>query len=291
MICTAIGCNAKAKTSGLCGKHYQRRRLCGDENKRTKFDKNEVVIFPDRAVVKLYDSFGVDKGEAVLDVDSVKLVRDLKWSLNSNGYAMNANNIYMHRIIMPSSECVCHLNGDKLDNRIANLVGGDQFFKYSDYDQDFLMDGDECYFTVRRKNSDVRVIIDSDNVDIVRGARWHVTSHGYVRSSGGYLHHLIVGRAREGSVIDHINRNKLDNRMINLRIVSYHGNACNISFRKGRKFKGVSYDKSRNKWIASIMSKGVQYNLGRFDDIEVAAKAYNDAALRLHGEVASLNDI
>lgn len=47
---------------------------------------------------------------------------------------------------------------------------------------------------------------------------------------------------------------------------------------------GVNWDKSRNKWQASIRFKGKKYNLGRFDDFELAVKVRKKAEQELHGE-------
>lgn len=89
--------------------------------------------------------------------------------------------------------------------------------------------------------------------------------------------------------IDHINRDRLDNRICNLREAT---NAQNIRNRMNSKppksgYKGVSLHKGR--YIALIMKDGVLYNLGSFGEPLAAAAAYNEAAIKLHGEFACLN--
>lgn len=90
--------------------------------------------------------------------------------------------------------------------------------------------------------------------------------------------------------IDHINGDKLDNRILNLRPATRSGNMTNIGARRSSKtgVKGVDWDKQHLRYRAQIMVDGRKKNLGRFDTIEEAAKAYADAAARLHGEFARI---
>lgn len=68
--------------------------------------------------------------------------------------------------------------------------------------------------------------------------------------------------------IDHINGNKTDNRIENLRSVSYQQNQFN------KKVKGYSYNKKSNKWIAAIAIDRKDIYLGGFDTEEEAREAY-----------------
>jgi hypothetical protein len=103
------------------------------------------------------------------------------------------------------------------------------------------------------------------------------------------LHRDIMGNP-EGFVVDHVNGNKLDNRKYNLRVCTVAENVRNsVSTTGSSKYKGVSWDSSRNKWVAQIKFEREQYFLGRFDSEESAAKAYDDAAKDRFGEFARLN--
>ena len=89
--------------------------------------------------------------------------------------------------------------------------------------------------------------------------------------------------------IDHINLNKTDNRIENLREANSSTNQMNVPVRVFTKsgLKGVHWDQSRGKWMARIKINGKHVFLGRFDTPEEAYEA-RKAAQHLHGEFARL---
>lgn len=91
--------------------------------------------------------------------------------------------------------------------------------------------------------------------------------------------------------IDHVNGDKSDNRICNLRKASRGQNMMNIGLKKHNTsgYKGVSYYRKTGKWKAQIQSNGKKVGLGYFDDIRDAAEAYIFAALELHGDYARLS--
>ena len=123
-----------------------------------------------------------------------------------------------------------------------------------------------------------------DDIDAEFAAfRW-AFSQGYAIRSRYSLHRQIVEKAvgrklSRQEVVDHINRNKLDNRRENLRVVSHSVNAMNRDYvKKGASgVKGVTYLKSSNKWRATVYCDGI-YKLGIFNTKEEAIEAYNKAA-------------
>lgn len=78
-----------------------------------------------------------------------------------------------------------------------------------------------------------------------------------------------------GGQIDHINNDRSDNRIENLRLCTPHQNQANIK----RNGNGAQYRKNDNKWQASI-----RIHLGVFDTEEAATAAYESAAQKLHGQ-------
>ena len=85
----------------------------------------------------------------------------------------------------------------------------------------------------------------------------------------------LVSKRGSGFQIDHINRNKLDNRRENLRLISHSGNANNSE--KITNSKGYCWDSSRKKYMSRISVSGKKVNLGRFNSPEEARKAYVQA--------------
>lgn len=76
--------------------------------------------------------------------------------------------------------------------------------------------------------------------------------------------------------VDHINRIKTDNRVVNLRLVTHQQN----QFNKGA--KGVTWNKKLNKWQAQIQSSGKKKHLGMFVKEEDARQAYLSEKHRIH---------
>lgn len=104
-----------------------------------------------------------------------------------------------------------------------------------------------------------------------------------------YLHRILMN-AQHKQVVDHKNRNTLDNQKENLRLTTQQKNSFNQRGKGSNSgFKGVSYLKERGKFYASIMHNRKSIGLGRFGTAEEAARAYDDAAIRLFGEFALLN--
>ena len=104
-----------------------------------------------------------------------------------------------------------------------------------------------------------------------------------------YLHRLIMN-APPGSIVDHINRNGLDNRKENLRLVTRQQNIWNVG--PGRRNKsgvvGVHWEKSSQRWRSMIRHNGVVYNLGTFDTLEEGHAAYRKKIVELRGEYAPI---
>lgn len=124
--------------------------------------------------------------------------------------------------------------------------------------------------------------------------RWHVRAHR-TQKVRGQKFAVIMARfimdAPPGTEVDHVNGDTLDNRRCNLRVCSSSQNkynrAATVANTSG--FKGVSFHKSRGKWQAGIKRDKEKHWLGYFQSAEEAARAYDAAALRLHGEFAHLN--
>ena len=84
--------------------------------------------------------------------------------------------------------------------------------------------------------------------------------------------------------VDHINRNRGDNRILNLRLVTRSENAQNGSHRKNNSsgYRGVTFNRANSVWIAQIMKDKKGVYLGSFTSAEDAHQAYLSAARHLH---------
>lgn len=121
--------------------------------------------------------------------------------------------------------------------------------------------------------------------------------NGYIRitiNKKKYLAHklawLYVYSEFPSKSIDHINRIKNDNRIINLRQATNSENSRNrgkLSTNKSG-FKGVYFSKQKRKFRACILIEGKYVHLGYFETPELAANAYSDRARIHHGEFCCL---
>lgn len=86
--------------------------------------------------------------------------------------------------------------------------------------------------------------------------------------------------------IDHINGDRTDNRLCNLRLATDAQNKRNVGMRSHNTsgFKGVTWDKANNRWLAHATHNGRGVHLGRYDKKEDAAEAYRQFAREAHGE-------
>lgn len=122
------------------------------------------------------------------------------------------------------------------------------------------------------------IIVDREDYDFLNQWSWKVNNSGYAyrtiraKEDGKkwktILMHRLICCAEKNEEIDHINRNKLDNRKSNLRIVAHWENSHNRS-----KGNGVRKPKGRNKWCAQIYVNNKRIYLGSFGTKEEAMNA------------------
>lgn len=137
-----------------------------------------------------------------------------------------------------------------------------------------------------------RALIDKEDMHRVSFHKWHITK-GYACSSkagelkGMYLHCFIMG-GEKGDLFDHIDRNSLDNRKINLRPCTVQQNSMNqgLSKRNTSGIIGISYSKRDNLWRASLHFKDVCVLRKSFKSELDAIKARLEVEKKYFGEFA-----
>jgi hypothetical protein len=160
---------------------------------------------------------------------------------------------------------------------------------------------------IKLGRKDMVALVDDCDADL-QAMGWHAHkakgNHYYAcsRESTGarqryWLHNEVMQRVvgmplAQGELVDHINRDRLDNRRANLRIATKSENEANkVKGSRGvSRFKGVSKTRAGN-WKAEITVEKTRIYLGTFGTEVAAAKAYNEQALDSYGEFATLNEI
>lgn len=149
--------------------------------------------------------------------------------------------------------------------------------------------------TIPIKGRGYEAIVDEKWYGVLSKSRWYLCD-GYARGDidgkSIYMHRIIC-HPPESYLVDHINRNRLDNRETNLRIVTLAQNARNRGKYSNNTtgYKGVYFLKAQNIYTAGIHQGGKLRHLGRFHTPIDAARAYNKAAIEFYGEHAWINPI
>lgn len=156
-----------------------------------------------------------------------------------------------------------------------------------------------------KDDPDLVAIIDEDDALKVFKYDWQAKRNGKDKTTyavsrrhiggGSYatvrMHNVVMGE-KPGKEPDHKNGNGLDNRKQNLRFVTGTEQAWNRRAKQNQKssrFKGVTRHKPSGKWVAQICNNYKVTRIGQFDDEEDAARAYDEAARKTRGDLATFN--
>jgi hypothetical protein len=136
-------------------------------------------------------------------------------------------------------------------------------------------------------------LVDDENYEWLNQWKWYRTELGYVSRTNNVRRstlpkkiqmHTLILNPPAGLEPDHINRNKLDNRRANLRVVTRSQNMWNRGLDQNNNsgYRGVVWNKRANRWIATIGVHGERIYLGAFKIKEEAALAFKQAVVEYH---------
>jgi len=142
-----------------------------------------------------------------------------------------------------------------------------------------------------------------DDTDYVEASKYTWTvlkcrsttyARAYISGQRVFLHRFIMelhGHNIEGLRIDHEDRNGLNNHYSNLRLATRSQNRANSKRQTNNtaNYIGIDWHKPTKKWRVRLMHQGVRHYIGEYDSAIHAALAYDQAAIALCGEFASLN--
>lgn len=137
-------------------------------------------------------------------------------------------------------------------------------------------------------------LVDAADFEVVNAHVWSANARGYATTLHGdrslLLHNFLLGSSSRERQIDHINRDRLDNRRQNLTYVTRIENRRNSTLAKNNTstYRGVSRH-SYKGWVARIGSGAARKYLGVFTTAEAAARAYDKSAREHYGMLAQLN--
>lgn len=248
--------------------------------------------------------------EEIMRINWHAFFNGLRWYA---GAKINGKNVYMHRYIMnpPLGMDIHHIDGDTLCNADYNLMPMNRadhlliqrkkiVLPYISHPDPVIHDK-----TIIPLLGSGIALVDEKHWDRLYANRWHLHHRpdGYTKVVRGVglrmiymardvMEHELGRKLLPVEIVDHNNHNTSDNRVANLRITDKKGNAENQKVNRANSttgFKGVTYNASRNKYVAQITHHYKHKTIGYYDTLEEAARAYDVKAIELFGDFAHTN--
>ncbi len=145
---------------------------------------------------------------------------------------------------------------------------------------------------IKRKDGSIYyILISKEDILKIQKRKWCLLKTNrqiYVRSTKRksclFLHQYLLPTKSPYLFVDHINRNTLDNRRSNLRLVSRFQNGWNMKLRSDNRsgYKGVHWFKKTKKWCARISVMGKRISLGHYCNLKDAIRVRKCAENKYH---------
>ncbi len=189
----------------------------------------------------------------------------------------------MIKIYEYDARVIVHINGrnysysyKRYGNLLQMVINQTLLYKKKIFNP-FTIIGDTIilHYWMEKEQVVYDILIDTEDYSKIENYYWSITPSGYVHSrtngSSNILHRFLMNTP-EHLQVDHINRNPIDNRKINLRNVEPYINARNkkISSKNTSGCQGVDYQKKENKWRARWATSPNTYKQKAFETKEEA---------------------
>jgi hypothetical protein len=148
-----------------------------------------------------------------------------------------------------------------------------------------------------KKYGDHTLLVDDADFDVVNKIKWSLfTVKGqfkYAYNREKKLLHRYLLNPERSMVVDHIDGNGLNCQRSNMRVCTIAENIRNsrLSKRSTTGYKGVYHNQQVRRYLALIIINKKRIHIGYYRTAELAAEAYNNAAIIHHGEFAKLNSL
>lgn len=134
--------------------------------------------------------------------------------------------------------------------------------------------GSETIIYIISKGEVFECVIDTEDLEKVKPYTWNKGNKMYVvhkNKETHYMHRLITD-CPKGMFVDHVDRNPLNNKKENLRIVTNQQNSQNKALLPNNKtgYRGVYFENQTGKYRVQLVINGETMDFGRYDDVDIA---------------------
>ena len=313
-ICCVNGCTGKFHAKGFCRNHYAQNRKHNNLSKsnfRCSIEGCSSTYYNDGFCFEHYKQY-YPKEFMNLNENEKCSVEDCENKIYSKGYCKkHYNRVWLHGYLKSPKKYPkkCKVEGCDGVHRALGYCDWHygHYMRYGEplvnsrkrhEDNEIIDNKDGTSYVLMYDNKGIykeKTLVDTEDVPKILKYKWCANRSKYVRGPLNFnvplSRYLLDCIDDDKILVDHINRNTLDNRKSNLRKCTPQQN----NFNKGKQsnntsgYKGVYSSPDKKKWMASIKKGVVIKRMGPFFDKEEAAKAYDIEAVKLFGEFAVTN--